>query len=174
MAVFLAACRSNSSWSGVRPVVPITIAVPVSAASAACCKLASGAVKSITTSASVKSCAGSTPSTTPFDLTPAISPASCPMCGLSARSVAATRCKSSARAISRISMPPIRPPPPGRPILILCDVIMITPSWSCRPAYKLQCPFGKPKLAMTLPADVARSADLVVSPDPFYPFDKAI
>ena len=97
--------------SGLSPVVPITIDVPLSAAIPACATVAAGTVKSITALAAPMAAAASDTIFTP-------PPASVPKALLPGLSSAAVRLQPSVRAISRISIWPMRPAAPAMAIFI--------------------------------------------------------
>ena len=123
IGTFLAASWMAAVCSGLRPVVPITIATPLSAAILACATVAAGTVKSITTLAAPMAAGASDTIFTLLAPTPATSPASRPSALLLAPSMAPARLHPSVWSICRISIWPMRPAAPAMAIFISfpCD-----------------------------------------------------
>ena len=95
---------SSAICASVMPVVPMTWATPESAQSAENASVASGAVKSITTSAAAMALAASSVATTPLAAPPIACPTSCPTQSWPLRSMAAARCTPLVSAMVRISI----------------------------------------------------------------------
>src|SRR5512147_427357 len=99
-----------------KPVVPMTIFTPCAAQASRCRSVASGRVKSISTSAPAS--APSSPLTRTPVTFPIASPQSRPSTGLSARSSAAAKARSGWPSVASISIRPMRPDAPAIAIFI--------------------------------------------------------
>src|SRR5690606_337153 len=124
--------------SGVKPVVPITMLLPLAPQIFALASVAAGMLKSISTSNRSTTCCRSPLTITPFLPRPASSPASAPTSELSGRSSATVSSQPSAFAIASIRVLPIRPAAPVTAIrsvitvpLMRCDGSLFVAALRC-------------------------------------------
>ncbi len=114
MQIGMSFAAAAMAWrcSGEKPVVPITIALRLARHSSSAASVASGCVKSMSTSNGAAVVSSAWPTATPTSAWPTTPPTSSPSSGLSWRSIAATRLMFGAASAAWITARPMRPAAP--------------------------------------------------------------